>query len=217
MMIVPWLLFWCLNLVKNRRVSLLLIPIMAILVDAHSAIGLVSLFTLAITMITFVAIAGIQGLWAIAPRLIISVVGATVHLLAQLQSAQYYDPASWVTHFDEIVNNFRPLGSYFYDGTFRWLAHNSHDYVQIDFAIWMPIAIAIIGAATLWFMTGTRPDRSLWGRNIHMPCALMLLACFALFLVLQAFYWICQLLSPLKSTDYPSRMLAFMTPTGVIL
>ena len=27
MMIVPWLLFWCLNLVKNHRVSLLLIPV----------------------------------------------------------------------------------------------------------------------------------------------------------------------------------------------
>ncbi len=43
MMIVPWLLYWCLNLVKRGRVSLLLIVVVPALVDAHSAIGLVSI------------------------------------------------------------------------------------------------------------------------------------------------------------------------------
>ena len=101
MMIVPWLLFWCLNLLKNRRVSLLLIPIVPLLVDAHSAIGLISLFTLAAAVITFVATAGLRGLRAIAKRLVVAIAGASVllapTLLAELKFADYYDPAHKVT------------------------------------------------------------------------------------------------------------------------
>src|ERR1039458_4623241 len=119
MMIVPWLLYWCLNLLKNRRVSLVLIPVMAFLVDAHSAIGLLAVFTLAITMITFLAVAGIRGLRAIAPRLIVAVGGATVllapTLLAELRFSPYYDPASKVTYYANIAGDFVGFGSYFYD------------------------------------------------------------------------------------------------------
>ncbi len=53
LMIVPWLLYWCLNLVKNGRVSFLLIPIMVVLVNAHSAIALTSLFCLFISLVVF--------------------------------------------------------------------------------------------------------------------------------------------------------------------
>jgi hypothetical protein len=78
LMIVPWLLYWCLNLVKHRRVSFVLIPIMILLVNAHSGIALTSLFTLAIALGTFITIAGLRGLRAIAPRLIVSVVGTAL-------------------------------------------------------------------------------------------------------------------------------------------
>jgi hypothetical protein len=223
MMIVPWLLFWCLNLVKNRRVSLLLIPIMALLVDAHSAIGLLSLFTLAVTMITFVGFAGLKGLRAIAPRLIVAVAGATVllapTLLAELRFSQYFDPASKVTHFAAISNDFVGFGSYFYQGSHRWLVASNVNFVQIDFAIWIPIGIALVAAIIFWAITGKRPDRTPWGRCFNGPSMVLLLTALCIYLVLQlrislAFY---QFLSPLESIDYPYRMLAFITPIGVIL
>ena len=40
LMIVPWLLYWCLALVKFQRFSYLIIPIMVLLLNAHSAIAL---------------------------------------------------------------------------------------------------------------------------------------------------------------------------------
>ena len=222
MMIVPWLLYWCLNLVRYRRVSLLLIVIVPLLVDGHSAIGLLAIFTLLIAMITFVARFGTEGLRAITPRLIVAVAGATVllvpTLLADLRFTNYYDPAVKVTHYDEVSTNFRSFGSYFYDGSFRWLA-GTHELVQIDFAIWIPIAVALIAAATFWAVSGTRPDRTSWGRRFDMPCILMLLACLVVYLALQlrAFYWVYEVLTPLQAIDFPSRMLAFITPIGVIL
>ncbi len=223
LMIIPWLLFWCLNLVKNRRVSLLLIPIMALLVDAHSAIGLLSLFTLIVAMITFVGFAGLKGLKAVAPRLIVAVGGATVllapTLVAELRFSQYFDPASKVTHFAAISNAFVGFGSYFYEGSYHWLAANNVNFVQIDFAIWIPIGIALVAAIIVWVTTGKRPGRTPWGRYFPLPALVFLAATLVIYLVLQlkvtlAFY---QFLSPLESIDYPYRMLAFITPIGVIL
>ena len=168
MMIVPWLLFWCLNLLKNRRVSLLLIPIVPLLVDAHSAIGLISLFTLTAALITFVATAGLRGLRAIPKRLVVAIAGASVllapTLLAKLKFADYYDPAHKVTLAgQQVSNDFVGLGWYFYDGAFRWLDSNDHHYrlVQIDFAIWIPIVVTLIAAIIYWAASGRRPDRRL--------------------------------------------------------
>ncbi len=47
----------------------------------------------------------------------------------------------------------------------------------------------------------------------------MLLACLGVYLVLQlrAFYWVYEVFSPLQAIDFPYRMLAFITPIGVIL
>ena len=36
LMIVPWLLYWCLNLVTYQHASFLLIPVIVLLVNAHS-------------------------------------------------------------------------------------------------------------------------------------------------------------------------------------
>jgi hypothetical protein len=223
MMIVPWLLFWCLNLVKNRRVSLLLIAIVPLLVDGHSAIGLVSLFTLAVAFVTFVITTGWSGLRSAAPRLAVAVGGAAVllapTLLAELRFTQYFDPASKVKIFDEYYNNFRPLGSYFFDGTFRWLAANDHDFVQIDFAIWIPIAVAIIALVVVWIASRRRPDRTLAARGVNLPSVAVLLVSLSIYLFLQMrislFLW--HILWPLQATDFPSRMLAFITPIGVVL
>ena len=158
-MIVPWLLFWCLNLVVRRRVSLLLIVIVPILVDAHSAIGLVSLFTLASAGITFLVVAGWSGLRAIALRLTVAVLGAVVlltpTLLAELEFTKFYDPATKVSTYGHIANDFFPLSSYFFDGGFRWLSGSPSLNLQIDFAIWIPIAAA---CSLPWGSTWWRRD-----------------------------------------------------------
>jgi hypothetical protein len=227
MMIVPWLLYWCLNLVKNRRVSLLIIPIMVLLVDAHSAIGLLSVFTLTVTAITFLVTAGLAGLRAVAWRLVIAAGGTAIllapTLLAELRFSQYFDPASKVSRYGQTVSaNFVRLPWYFVDTQYRWLdAYNSGHYrfVQIDYSLWMPIAIAVVAVLTHWVLTGRRPDRTPWGRQFHIPCTVLLVVslCIYLFLQIPVSLFVYRVLSPLQVIDYPYRMLAFITPLCVIL
>ena len=97
-MVVPWLLYWCLMLVKERRFSFLLIPIMVLLVNTHSAIALTSLFALAVALITFLWHVGWGGLKAVLPRLGICVAAIVVLvaplLIAAFKLGRNYDPAT---------------------------------------------------------------------------------------------------------------------------
>jgi hypothetical protein len=83
--------------------------------------------------------------------------------------AQIHDPTSKVTHYAGISQDFVGFRSLFYDSSYRWLAAGQHNLVQIDSAIWIPIAIALIGVAIFWARTGTRPDRSILAREVNVP------------------------------------------------
>jgi hypothetical protein len=200
-----------------------LILIIPLLVDAHSAIGLIAVVTLAMALVTFVAVAGLHGLRVIAPRLAVAGCGAALllapTLLAELRFSRFYDPATKVTVGAEIAQDFVGFWLYFYDGAYRWLALNSHLDVQIDFAIWIPITIALFGGAVVWAITRRRPDRASLTRYLHVPSLVFLLVCLAIYLFLQLriSLWVYRVLAPLQVIDYPFRMLAFIVPIGVIL
>ena len=218
LMVVPWLLYWCLNLVKHRRVSFLLIPIMVLLVNAHSAIALISLLVLATSLVTFVAFAGFKGLRAVAARLAISIGGATLILapilVAELRFSHYYDPQNKNTVGGASVSRqFVSVWSYFYEHT-RWLAPGNA-FVQIDFAIWVPIVAALVGGVAYWVLTGRR---ALPG-GLRMPVLVFLLASLAVyfFMALRFSLWVYRILAPLQVIAFPWRMLAFITPIGVLL
>ena len=141
-------------------------------------------------------------------------------LLAELLFAQDYDPAKKVTYFGQnISRDYQPFGSYFVDGSHRWLYPVNHRFVQIDFSIWIPIVIALGGVAAYWAFTRRRPDRTPWGRTFDLPSVafLLLSLCVYLFLQLRISLWVYDVFSPLQAIDYPYRMLAFITPIGVIL
>jgi len=219
LMVVPWLLYWCLNLVKHRRVSFLLIPIMVVLVNAHSAIALVSLLALVTALIAFVAFAGLEGLRAIAVRLAISIGGAALILapilVAELRFSRYYDPQTKAASGQYTVSNqFVSVWWYFYDHAHRWLAPG-HVFVQIDFVIWVPIVAALVGGVAHWVLTGSR---ALPG-SLRKPVPVFLLAGLAvyLFMQLRISLWVYRVLAPFQVIAFPWRMLAFITPLGILL
>jgi hypothetical protein len=222
MMIVPWLLYWCLELVKNRRVSLLLIPVLPLLVDAHSAIGLVSIITLAVAVITFLVVAGWRGLRTVAPRLAVAVVGAGLllapTLLAEARFAKYYDPTSKVTNYNHVSGEFIPFWLYFYNGSYRWLVNTAHLDLQIDFAIWIPIVAAVLGVLAYRVWAVRHPDRGGSGVGLDGASVVFLAVSLGVYLLLQwrAFLGVYRFVAPLEVIDYPYRMLAFIVPIGVI-
>jgi hypothetical protein len=227
LMIVPWLLYWCLNLVKHRRVSFVLIPIMILLVNAHSGIALTSLFTLAIALITFITIAGLRGLRAIALRLIVSVVGTALllapTLLAQLRLSQFYDPQTKNVAGFKVSQQFVSFGRYFYGGAHHWFSPNQipphFNFVQIDFAIWVPIAVAVAAIAAHWVLGAWKRVRWTLPRFLGVPVVVYLLVSLAVYMFLQLSmsYDVYRLLTPLQVINFPWRMLAFITPIGIIL
>jgi hypothetical protein len=233
LMLVPWLLYWCLNLVKFRRFSYLIIPIMVVLVNAHSAIALTSVFLLTVAFIVFLTSAGIKGLRTIAPRLVLCIMGTTILLapllLAQLRFSQYYDPQSKNILGFNAEHQFIDIGRYLYDGTHQWFAPAQNqvpplfNFVQIDFAIWVPIAAAVAFVLGRWLIKTV--DRATSGRvrgRLRSPpdsVSVFLIASFAcyLFLQLRVSYLVYRVLTPLQVINFPWRMLAYITPLGVVL
>ena len=224
LMIVPWLVYWCLNLVKFRRFSFLIIPIMVVLVNAHSAIALTSAFLLTVAFIVYVTSAGTKGFRTIAFRLVFCIVATTVLLapllLAQLRFSQFYDPQTKNTLSYKVSQQFVSFGSYFFDGSHRWFpALNQPDFVQIDFAIWVPVVAALAALAVGWFLALRGRSRWTLLRHLDIPVIVFLLVSLAVYLFLQLrfSYGLYRILTPLLVINFPWRMLAFITPIGIVL
>ncbi|MHB8497010.1 MAG: hypothetical protein ACYDES_03285 [Acidimicrobiales bacterium] len=151
MMTVPWLVHWCLVLVKECRMSWSIVPVTVLLVTAHNAVALIATALLFVTGIIFLVTYGLAGLRSVAVRLAIAVGSTTVILspllLAELKMARYYNPATKVRDYTGRISlNYTDPFHYLYDDAFHWFAaRNSFPVlVQLDFALSVPIAIAVV-------------------------------------------------------------------------
>ena len=169
----------------------------------------------------FFGVAGLRGLRDIAGRLVIAS-GAAILLLAplfvaELKFSRFYDPQTKNTNFGfKVSQQFRSFWSYLVDGSHRWLAPNIHYFVQIDFAIWVPIAMAVVAGAVIATRHGG------WGvvwRRLDEPVVVFLVASLFVYLFLQirSSLFVYQVLAPLQVINFPWRMLAYITPLGILL
>ena len=229
LMVVPWLLYCCLNLVKNRRFSFLLIPVMVLLVNAHSATASRFLVHTRRCLCDFRG--GRQAPWASGSRCAAGHISGGIALLlapillAQLRFLHSYDPQTKnVSAPFMISEQFVSFGKYFYDSTHRWFSPNQyppqHNFVQIDFAIWIPIVASM--AVLAWSLTTKSRRRDRWRRifdSFDRPVVVFLVVSLALYLFLQlrVSYFVYRLFTPLKVINFPWRMLAFITPIAIIL
>jgi hypothetical protein len=227
LMIVPWLLYWCLKFVTQGVVSFLIVPVAVLLVLAHNAIALLSVFLLLVTLIVFLATFGLDGVRQVLWRLVISVVGVAVllspTLVTELKFSKYYDPGVKVhSVYANVFQDFAAPSRYFYDGSYHWnAATQSGTYytVQLDFAI--TISILLGGILVLYWWSRARREGVPFriGRYFNLP-ALAVLGISTVvyfFLQLSISSEIYRVFSVLQVIDYPSRSLALVTPMGVLL
>ncbi len=227
LMLIPWLLAWCLTLVRRRHFSFSIIPIMALLVITHSAVALTSLFALGVAFVTFLGFTGLRSLRAVGRRVMISVAGTTLlvapTLWAQVRFSRAYDPQTKNDLNFKASQQFVRWTKYLYDGMHGWFAHNQvpplFNFVQVDFAIWVPIAAAATATAVLWLVRRRRGPSSIPPVRAGTPVLVFLLASLAVYSILQLRITsgIYRLVSPLQVINFPWRMLAFITPLGVIV
>ena len=224
LMLVPWLLWWCLVFVKDQRFSYLLIPIVVILVNTHSAIALTALFVLAVAFLTFLLSAGSAGLRAVLPRMVISFCAITVLLapllLVWVRLAKYYDPQTKNTAHGYAVSQqfaeFRPTSS---TPAIAGFPEISHNFVQIDYALWVPIALVVTGGLVHWARTRCSPTWWSAARRTQASVLGFLIGSLAvyLFLQLRVSLFVYRLIPPMQVTSFPWRMLAYISPLALIL
>ena len=136
-MIVPWLLYCCLVLIRDRRLSWLIIPTMVALALTHNVVAEISLFTIAVTGTVFLAVNGLSGLRAITRRLIVAVcvIGLVLApmVIAQIKMAKFYDAPAAVIYqneFDTIPSfSVGHIWQYFFNPSYHWLSRTNHQYV----------------------------------------------------------------------------------------
>jgi hypothetical protein len=222
MMLVPWLLVWCLDLVSTGRASFLIVPMIFLLVNTHSAVALFSVFAIVLALAVFFGRSGWSGLRALVPKLGLLAVATTV-LVAPLLVAEYrflgqYDPQIKNTAYGyESSHQFVGFASYFFDGAHRWLSRDTRNFVQIDFAIWIPLAVAVVVLIHLWVRRNPSDhDVSSVPRG---PTTAFLVVSFLFFLLLQLreSLFVYRLVAPLQVINFPWRMLSFITPLGILL
>jgi hypothetical protein len=227
MMLIPWLLWWCLKLITTRSASFALVPIMVLLVLAHNVIALASIITLLVAIATYAAIGGLSSLKMIAKRLLISVLAVSLILspllLAVVRFDRYYDPSANAIQgpFALFVNFARPV-TYFWNSNFgfftdrptRQLGDASSLVTQLDFAIWIPIAVALP-----FLLAAVVRRRHTLGARLSLPALIFLLGSLAAYMSLQFSVSapIYRVVAPLQLLQFPWRLMAFITPLGIMV
>jgi hypothetical protein len=229
LMVTPWLLRWCLLLVQRRKLSWSLVPVMVVLVDAHNAVALVSMVLLAATGVVFLVTWGLAGLRAVALRLVGAVAATTAvlapMLVAELEMASAYDPATKVTRFGATLQNgFLDPVWYVYDWGFRWLSRSNRSpvMVQLDVVVTALLVAGLVVVVVRWVRNGRHGVRLSTGSSVvpvDRPTVAVLVAGLLayLFLQLRVSLPVYDVLAPFKVISFPYRMLAVATPIALVL
>ena len=205
--------------------SFSIIPIMLVLVCAHNLTALSSIVTLAIAVVVCVVVGGRSDLRRTATRLALCVGAVAVVLspliLAEFRFNRYYAPASKATQGPFMASrNFVSPGDYFWDSQFRWLTdyvrrtpfHPNTLAVQIDFAIWVPIALGVVLAC----VAVVRRRHLNHGPSPNVMWFVFGALAIYMFLQLSVSKPIYKIVRPLELLQFPWRLMAFITPLGIL-
>lgn len=231
LMIVPWLIYWCLTLIRDRRWSWSIVPVVVALVWAHNTVALLAIILLVVTGVAFLICYRLAGLRAVAYRLIVSIGLAALilapGLLAEVKMGKYYDPASTIINENTFVSSFTFVKPWavLYNPSFHWLSRTSNAKavpfgldLQLDVAITLLLILGLVTVLVLWFRTHVR----------HVPAEVpgvnrvivtVLVVSFAIYQLMQFrvslpawdAFW------QLKVIGYPFRMMTFSIPLAFVL
>lgn len=199
---------------------------MVLLVYAHNLIGVSAIIPIVLALATFLFFNGSSGMQAVLQRMVIStaVVFALLSPLfvAELGFNSDYDPATKAIQgpFLASRNFVRPV-DYFWNSGFHWLTDFSNRTpflpnslaVQIDFAIWVPIAIALPFLVVLVVRR-----RGSFRARLSSPVAVFLALSLVVFLFLQFPISgpVYRIFHPLEILQFPWRLMAYITALGIL-
>jgi hypothetical protein len=230
LMIVPWLIYWCLTLIRDRRWSWSIIPVVVALVWAHNTVALLAIIMLVVTGVAFLICYRLAGLRAVAYRLTVSL-GLTAlilapGLLAEVKMGEYYDPASTITNENTFVSSFTFVKPWavLYNSSFHWLSRTVNKAVpfgldlQLDVAITLLLILGFVTALVLWFRRHVR-HAAAEVPDVNRVIVTVLVVSFIIYQLMQFRFslpaW--DAFWQLKVIGYPFRMMTFSIPVAFVL
>jgi hypothetical protein len=221
MMLLPWLLWWCLELLANRRMSWAIVPVFVLLFHAHNVIAYCALCPVAIAAaLVFAARRGaaMRELWR--RSLLIAAAVAVLlapHLAVMQLFLRDYDVSKITQAGYLATQNFLSPIRYVYDPDYTWLK----DWTAFTVAIDPSISLALACGALVFAVRLFRKPAAvvLWARReLTAPAPLFLFSSLLVFTLL-----LCRFAAPvywhvpgLQYLQFPWRLMTFVTPLGIL-
>ena len=216
--IIPWLIWWCLKVLRTNTISYWIILIFPALFYAHNAIALISLIFVGISVAALCVypksiINLVQTTWKRCLVCLVSVVALIVpSLVLQSMMSHDYNPAEKIDDIYNIETSFQEPLNYLFNREYVWLQNWAGYTVQIDIILWVSIVMAAILLLGYRLNKGMRVlprDSAVWA----------VLAAVVVYLILQLKIAqpIYEIIHTLALIQFPWRMLAIITPLLILL
>ena len=219
MMLVPWVLWWCLKLLIEKEFSVSIAVILFLLINAHNITALFALFPLVTAYALFLFSEKRAGFLSTSRKLLLSVAGLLVllapELILQKLFLATYNPSKITQGGYLATEHFGKLSSYFYNPSYVWLKAWDSFSIQIDYGIWIPIIVGALVVALLALTKNKRYKKIKVSQSIGIFLVINLI--FFFFLQIDASRVVYEHLKILQFLQFPWRLLVYTTPLGIIL
>lgn len=216
-MVVPYVLYWTLMFVRTGTVSYSIIPSFIILYFCHNLLAMTMLFVIFCGIVVFFSSRASREKKITAIKrgglaFIMMAVLFLPYIATFIVYSSDYRPASAITEEGfSPANHLVPLEKYFFQDGYSWLKTFGEFSVQIDYSIW--VSIAIIGLALIlrWVRHGRQPLYRPRPEAIVIGISLAVL----FFMQLWPSKAIYSSLPVLDVLQFPWRMLAIIIPLAI--
>ncbi len=217
MMMIPWVIWWCLKLLIDKKFSYSIVVILLVTVYCHNVIGLMSLVPLLGAYLIY-SIGDYQSWRRTIKPVILSGVSLLL-LLAPLLLAEYlfladYDPSKILEGSFLASNNFVPLVRNILP---KFSLHDATPAanIQLDIGIWL----SAIACLLLYFVFKKKKHMFMsraqfFSKKVVIFLASMLIVFFVLQLKISLPIY--HLIKPLEYLQFPFRLMTFMVPFSII-
>lgn len=220
MMCIPWLLWWCLTLIRDKRFPWTIVPIMFLMVQSHNVTALFGALAALTAAAIFLWQERLEGLLAVWKRALIGVLALGVLLVPQLLlqkiSLADYNPGKITQSGFLASENFKPAQQYVWDRGYTWLEDWRDMTVQVDVGIWLAIGICVL---IIGFQLSRHSNTVRKNLQTQLPAIVFLITGLAIFTLLQLTISkpLYELVAPMQFLQFPWRLLAYLTPLGILL
>ena len=222
MMILPWLVVWCVDVIIKKRLSFTIVPIFVLLYFSHNIIALFSLPLMTVAFVIFV----ITSARALSPNklvlfaksqairgcvIVASLIGLMLpYIYIYMKYSPDYSPSGITSQGYLATQNFLPKSAYLFSSPFRWL----QDGVTMNLNVGYIINLVVIGSILLYlFLLITK--KAIQQRAVVLFFVISLSIYWVI--ILPKSSWLYTKISILQFIQFPWRNLTFITTLSLCL